>query len=183
VKSERRSELLATLVDHLLEQGLAEASLRPLAAAAGTNARMLMYHFNSKEELLAEAMEEARRRHLEALAVWRESDRGGGRDVLSSFWSWCSSRRMEPYVRLSLEAEALAGQGRQELRQIAARMNADWATAIEERLSSAPTPLSRRRAVATAATAGFRGLLLTLSVTGERTRLNAAAHELATRLL
>lgn len=179
----RRGALLETIVDHLIQQGLSNASLRPLAAAAGTNARMLMYHFNSKEELLVEALEAARRRHLEALKGWMESERGGGRDALARFWSWCSSRRNEPWVRLSLEIEVLAGQGRNELRPLAVRMNADWVDAIESRLAGGTTPPSRRRAVATAAAGAFRGLLLDLSVTGERTRVNAAAHEVATRLI
>lgn len=37
---------------HVLEHGLSSASLRPLARAAGTSDRMLIYHFGSKEGLV-----------------------------------------------------------------------------------------------------------------------------------
>lgn len=180
--SGRRDELLASIVDHLLQQGLAGASLRPIAAAIGTNGRMLIYHFNSRDELFAAAMAEARRRHLEALVGWAEQDRGSAKDGLVRFWSWASSRRVEPYVRLSIEAEILAAQGRVELKKLAAGMVGDWVDVIEGRLQANVPPL-RRRAVATAVAAGFRGLLLDLAVTGERTRVNAAAHELAARMM
>ena len=174
----RRDELLGAIVDHLLHQGLADASLRPLAAAVGTNARMLMYHFNSRDALLEAALSEARRRHLEALVGWAEADKGNQKEALGRFWSWISSRRVEPYVRLSLEAEILAAQGRPGWKKLAAGMCGDWIDVLEVRLPGS-IPAQKRRAVATAVAATFRGLLLDLAVTGERTRVNAAAHELA----
>ena len=47
-----RETLLPALAGHLLAEGLSGASLRPLARAAGTSDRMLIYHFGSKEALL-----------------------------------------------------------------------------------------------------------------------------------
>ena len=38
---------------HVLAHGLNDASLRPLARAAGTSDRMLIYHFGSKDALIA----------------------------------------------------------------------------------------------------------------------------------
>lgn len=48
-----RETLLPLLANHVLEHGLAGASLRPLARAAGTSDRMLIYHFGSKEGLVS----------------------------------------------------------------------------------------------------------------------------------
>ena len=47
-----RETLLPLLAAYVLENGLADVSLRPLAKAAGTSDRMLLYHFGSKEELV-----------------------------------------------------------------------------------------------------------------------------------
>jgi AcrR family transcriptional regulator len=52
-----RETLLPLLAAHVLEQGLAGLSLRPLAKAAGTSDRMLIYHFGSKDRLVAELLE------------------------------------------------------------------------------------------------------------------------------
>lgn len=41
---------------HVLREGLSHASLRPLARAAGTSDRMLIYHFGSKDRLIADLL-------------------------------------------------------------------------------------------------------------------------------
>ncbi|WP_379920982.1 TetR/AcrR family transcriptional regulator [Erythrobacter sp. R86502] len=51
-----RETLLPKLAAHVLEHGLGGASLRPLAKAAGTSDRMLIYHFGNKETLIVELL-------------------------------------------------------------------------------------------------------------------------------
>ena len=52
-----KSALITALKAHVLQHGLNTASLRPLAAAAGTSDRMLIYHFGSKDGLIAALLE------------------------------------------------------------------------------------------------------------------------------
>jgi AcrR family transcriptional regulator len=52
-----RAELTSRLAAHVLKHGLATASLRPMAAAAGTSDRMLIYHFGDKDRLIAEVLD------------------------------------------------------------------------------------------------------------------------------
>ena len=52
-----RETLLPRLAAHVLNNGLGGASLRPLAKAAGTSDRMLIYHFGNKEALVADLLE------------------------------------------------------------------------------------------------------------------------------
>ncbi len=51
-----KESLLPPLMAHVLAQGLGQASLRPLAKAAGTSDRMLIYHFGTKEALLTDLL-------------------------------------------------------------------------------------------------------------------------------
>lgn len=51
-----RESLLPLLMGHVLEHGLGQASLRPLAKGAGTSDRMLLYHFGTKERLIADLL-------------------------------------------------------------------------------------------------------------------------------
>jgi AcrR family transcriptional regulator len=53
---DRRAELLDEAADYILSNGLADLSLRPLAVAINTSPRMLLYFFDSKERLIAEAL-------------------------------------------------------------------------------------------------------------------------------
>jgi AcrR family transcriptional regulator len=54
-RADRRDALIGRVADALLAQGLAAATLRPLARAAGTSDRMLLYYFPDKDSLLAAA--------------------------------------------------------------------------------------------------------------------------------
>ena len=62
-----RAILLPRLADHVLAHGLAGASLRPLAKAAGTSDRMLLYHFGSKQTLVEALLDHLAERFTQAL--------------------------------------------------------------------------------------------------------------------
>jgi AcrR family transcriptional regulator len=51
-----KSALLDAMAAHVLVHGLNTASLRPLAKSAGTSDRMLIYHFGSKDALVADLL-------------------------------------------------------------------------------------------------------------------------------
>lgn len=55
-KNRTKPEMLESMARHALQHGLNSASLRPLAKAAGTSDRMLIYHFGSKEGLVRELL-------------------------------------------------------------------------------------------------------------------------------
>jgi AcrR family transcriptional regulator len=53
---QRRRELLRTAVDYLLSEGLQDFSVRQIAKRADTSHRIVLYHFESTEKLLREAL-------------------------------------------------------------------------------------------------------------------------------
>src|SRR5205823_5515582 len=67
-----RATLLDAAVDFAAGSGLADVSLRQMAAALGTSHRMLIYHFGSKEDLLVAVVDEVERRQREAMAALGE---------------------------------------------------------------------------------------------------------------
>ena len=52
-----REDILNRMGTHVLENGLNTASLRPLAQAANTSDRILIYHFGSKDALISELLQ------------------------------------------------------------------------------------------------------------------------------
>src|SRR6266702_85037 len=60
-----KQRLLDACTDYALEHGLPDR-LGPLAAAAGTSSRMLIYHFETRDGLLREVLGQARQRQVEA---------------------------------------------------------------------------------------------------------------------
>ena len=67
----RRAATLAKAAEYVLEHGLADLSLRPLAKALGTSPRMLLYDFGSKERLIHEILAEIRRHETSLLDEMR----------------------------------------------------------------------------------------------------------------
>lgn len=156
-----RDELLSALADHALAAGVDNLALRPLAAAVGTNARMLIYHFRSKDDLVQQVLAECRKRRVELM---RSCPTGS----FETAWAFVSSRRLESHVRLALEVEALAAFGRKEFSREARKAAAEWQALFRERGREA-----------SAAAAACKGLLLELFGSTDRARVNAAAHQLS----
>ena len=70
----RRDDLLELAYAYVLEHGLAEMSLRPLATAIGSSPRVLLFLFGSKDELVRALLARAREDELATadgpLEVW-----------------------------------------------------------------------------------------------------------------
>jgi AcrR family transcriptional regulator len=164
-----RPALRAAVATYILEHGLANLSLRPLAAATGTSARMLLYHFGSKERLIAEAMAEirARQRKLVEERV-RRRPAASLAELFEFAWSWVSDSRHEPYLRLFLE---LLGRGIRRdphFQEFARTTFEDWICVIQSRLEKEGRPAGAARASAILAVATVRGLALYYLATKDR---------------
>lgn len=163
----KRAELLERAVDYVLENGLQGLSLRPMAQALGTNARMLIYHFESKEKLITDVLQAAQARQ-QALLQGLIGASADPYTALEAFWRWFTSPRMAPFARLLYEVEAGALQGRLEYRDFARRAIHGWIGFVLQGLPGS-TPAQASLIVGTLA-----GLLLDGLITGEQERVNEA---------
>jgi AcrR family transcriptional regulator len=168
----RREELLERAYAYVLEHGLTDLSLRPLAQAIGSSPRVLLYLFESKDGLVRELLGRARREELAAL----DGVEGEGLDaVAATLWRWLSAperRRLlvlwvEAYGRSLVDPDGpWAG--------FASQTVEDWLAV----LARAQPPGVRRtkagEAERTRALALLRGALLDLLATGDETRVTAA---------
>jgi AcrR family transcriptional regulator len=105
--SEARDALLERALEHVAAHGLSDVSLRELAAAIGTSHRMLLYHFGSREGLVAAivaTMEAQQRDALAALADGTSSPR----QLIESQWAQLTEPAVRPFVALFFEVLALA---------------------------------------------------------------------------
>jgi AcrR family transcriptional regulator len=162
VDTQRREALLDAAVDYVVEHGLAGVSLRPLAAALGTDAPVLLHHFRSKDNLLVLLLNRVRDR-LRTLA--RSATGDDPSDQLGAVWEWTSDPRHEALFRLFFEAYGLALQNPDRYAEFLDHVVEDWLGEL------APAVGADR---ATLAVAAVRGLLLDLLTTGDRDRVEAA---------
>ncbi|HEV2442535.1 MAG TPA: TetR/AcrR family transcriptional regulator [Steroidobacteraceae bacterium] len=170
----RKQELLEATIEYLLGHGLADLSLRPLAAAAGTSARLLIYHFGSKERLLAEVLDTLQARLRDSfseLLAARTQEQGEA--PLKTFWKWATSRRNFASLRLLYELQILAVQNPKSYGRYLERNSRDWIEVVRTALP----PAERTDALATLLVAVFDGLFLELMSTGDRGRTTDALDE------
>ena len=107
-----RENLLPLLAAYVLEHGLAGLSLRPLAAAAGTSDRMLLYHFGSKQQLVAQLLEHIAARYTLALNEVMPSGRLESRAAcLETVVAATRGAAFRPYLVLWWQIVAGAAQG------------------------------------------------------------------------
>ena len=113
IRSDRREAAIERMADHVLAEGLSASTLRPLAAAAGTSDRMLLYYFADKDELLTATLERVAARMIAQLddAVPEGKPRSF-HVLLEEVWAALGSGEVKPFMHLWLDLAAGAVRGR-----------------------------------------------------------------------
>src|ERR1700761_4584686 len=133
-----KQRLLDACTDYALEHGLPNR-LGPLAEAAGTSSRMLIYHFETRDGLLREILGQARQRQLDAFTdLLRVRPGEPYPTTLSHAWSAMTGPRGRPYLRRSGRLHATAGEPLWPGFRRAA--TTDWLAPLEEGMSSLGRP-------------------------------------------
>jgi AcrR family transcriptional regulator len=167
--SQARERLLAAAIAYALDAGIADLSLRQLAAAIGTSHRMLLYHFGSREGLLVavtQAVEDQQRRALLESGTTPQDAR--------LFWERLSDPQLWPQERLFFELYAYALRGRPGTETFLDGIVESWVAPIADALVKAGADEQTARADARLGVAVVRGLLLDLLATGDRAGVTAA---------
>jgi AcrR family transcriptional regulator len=172
----RRRDLVARVTDDLAVHGLVDFSLRRAAAAAGTTHKVLLYHFDGPEDLLAQAMTELRRRRISEAASLTPSGASLAErvralwPVLTSGYAWVHDQAMglmmyDPgrYIELG------RGSSQQYLPTLLALCPEDWSD-------------RRRTEVAEMIMATLRGFVIDRLASGDSTGVDAGFEALARAL-
>jgi AcrR family transcriptional regulator len=172
-ESERRIEIVEAAYRYVLANGLAGASLRPVAKATGSSTGVLRFLFGSKDGLVVALLERARSDELELLATVPPD--GDLATVARAVWAWLADPAHRPLLRLWVESYAASLQDESGPWSGFARATVDdWLRV----LAQAQPPRVRRTAAGkaerTAVLAVLRGAMLDLLATGDRTRTRAA---------
>lgn len=178
--SARKTQLLEAAYQYALEHGLADVSLRPLAAAIGTSPRVLLYLFGSKDGLVRALLGRSRADELAmldrvratglsatALHVW-ELLAAEERRALLTLW-------VEGYARSLVDPDGPWA-------EFAAATVHDWLAVLARAQPAAErdTPLGEARR--TEVLALLRGGLIDLLATGDTERVTAAVRGRLTTL-
>ena len=166
-----KDRLLDACADHALAHGLPDR-LEPLATASGTSARMLIYHFGSRDALLRAVLGHARQRQLDTFGdLLRVRPDEPYPATLQRAWTSMSGTAGQPYLRLFGQwRESAVQQLWPDFRRTA---TTDWLGPLEDGLRSIGRP-----ELATLVLAVIRGLLMDLDATGDSDRTDRAFRDL-----
>lgn len=154
-----RAQLLEAAVLHFAEHGVANQSLRAVAAAIGTSHRMLIYHFGSREGLLAEVVMEVERQQREVFTeLFASQTADSPHDLVMRYWelSVVRTRQLGP---LLLELSGHAMQGQPWAQALKASLVEPWLEPLTKILEAAGHDEERARVLARLGLAATRGLL------------------------
>jgi len=175
--SQARDRLLHGAVEHALDKGIVDLSLREIAAAIGTSHRMLIYHFGSREGLLVAVVQEVERRERERLATAPLSVADARRR-----WDHLAEPSLRAQERLFFEIYAHALLGRPGTEGFLDESVEGWLSPVRALLIDAGIDEDDAEVLARLGLAVTRGLLLDLLATGD-TAGTTRAFDLFTQLL
>ena len=160
-----RQELLGDIVAYARQHGIGDVSLRELAELVGSSHRMLLYHFGSREGLLAAVVAVSEVHERESAASYAEAGTSAV-DALRDAWQRLRKPSRAGEERLFFELAAMAMYRRPGTEQVANDLVERW---IELARAAGANAAQLRLDVAV-----IRGLLLDLLLTGDRKGTNAA---------
>jgi AcrR family transcriptional regulator len=106
----RREALVEAVAGYVLQHGVADLSLRPVADALGVSTYSLVYHFGSKDGLIAAVVAHIEERQRAMAAGWAEETQPVAPGaVMRRYWhEWCLPEALAPYHRLFYEVYVLS---------------------------------------------------------------------------
>lgn len=137
IRDTQRAVVTERLSSHLLEHGLAQTSLRQLAAAAEVSDRMLLYYFADKAEVLTTTLSSIAQGLVTALEAALPDERVAPDALLTRALLLMRSPTMLPSVRLWLEIVIAAARKQAPFPQLAAQIMEGFLGWLEQRLDVA----------------------------------------------
>ena len=170
-----RGALLGRAIGHFAEHGVGDTSLRALAEAIGTSHRMLIYHFGSRDGLLAAVVDTVEQGARDTLTRMAEQA-GTDPDPFAAgmrYWQLVTEDALV-YGPLFFELTSHAMLGLPYAVELRERMVTTWLDALTSMWTTRGVPGPEARAQASLDLAVARGLLHDLLLTGDRERVDAA---------
>jgi len=175
--SERREAWTGPATDYVLEHGLIGLSLRPLAKALGTSDRMLLYHFGTKDDLVAAVLTESNDRAVAAVEALSPSP--DLRSAVLDLWSVADNSQFAPCTRLYVEAAALGLLGREPYASLVSEANGRWLASLVTHLTRSGVDRRLARRLVTVIDAAFLGFQLDAALDASGSTRKRAVADLA----
>lgn len=154
-----RERLRSLVAAHCVEHGVADLTLRGVGQAIGSNNRMLLYYFVTKEAMIVEALGEAMSRLSQFEDVFAALDDESAmlRASLTNAWKAISAPANLPYLRLFFEVFGLATQYPERFGAFMEIVGNEWTERVATSLSRRGAPKPEAKILARPLVVAFPG--------------------------
>lgn len=182
--STRRQQLLESAYRYVLEHGLTDLSLRPLAQAIGSSPRVLLFLFGSKDGLVRALLARARHDERTLIEDLRAVQAASLPAIASRIWEWLAAPEHRGLLVLWTESYAhalVAPTGTWS--GFATATVTDWLELLADAQAPDVRTTAAGEAQRTLVLATLRGALLDLLATGDQRRTTDAVQLAISRML
>jgi AcrR family transcriptional regulator len=174
---DRRERLLGRVVDYVLEHGIADLTLRRLADAVGSNNRMLLYYFGSREEIIVASLTAAEARYpsMQQILVHLDDPATPLGERLDAAWATIADPTNLPFHRLFFQVFGLAGFERERYADLLGTIATEWVDHVSAAIEAEGVTTTDALTLAHELVALWRGLQATLIGQGDPTAVERAA--------
>ena len=162
---QKKQELLEQCLAAAIEAGALDSSINTIAKRVGTSARMLVYHFGSKQELERQLIGLLEIRLCEKLWSFQSASLEGAdcpAEPLLEMWRHLTSSAMYGLLKLTMELNQRAIQGDSETQRFIEQESQMWIDSLFNLTSDETTALSLFHL--------FQGAILDFLTTGNAQR-------------
>lgn len=176
----RRDELLRAVTKYVLEQGVGQLAIRPMAEAVGVSHATLLNHFGTKENLVTEVVDLLRQ---QSMPLDAEVDIPGdltidGAAALEAWWVHWTRPEYLPALKLTFEVYGQALLHPEQYARFLEDVVGGWLQFFARVVEASGCPQDEVDGNATLILASMRGLQLDVVATGDRERTGAALRTL-----
>lgn len=171
---QRRAAWAELVTDYAHEHGLIGLSLRPLAAELGTSNRVLLYHFGTKDQLVADVLRTSNERSVAKVASLEPSP--DLRRAVHDLWSVMEG---DACSRLYVEAAALGLFGKEPYASVVREANGVWLACLVAHLEKSGVGPDVAGRAAHVIDAAFMGFQLNLGLAGDPAERAGSVEDLA----
>lgn len=131
---QKRDEIVLAVAGHLVREGFANSGIRALAESAGLSDRMLMYYFETKEDLIASALMVLAENLSAGLDALLPRRRVAAATIIDVLVESAGHTDQKSVLRLWFEIIGLAIRGQEPYRSTANLILTKWEQWIADRL-------------------------------------------------
>mgnify|MGYP001161111334 CR=1 FL=1 len=125
-RDRKRAEIVGKLATHFLEAGLGDTGVRRLAEVADTSDRMLLYYFDTKDEILAAVLGEIGGGFTDVLDAVFGTEPLRPADAVTRIWAKVRDEATAGQLRLWLDLSSRASRGDPFFGAIVEQMAEGW---------------------------------------------------------